>query len=102
MNQPPAGPQPTLNRQASAREFLAVLFRRKWIILSLFLVTTATVITVALTTPITYISSGRILIKRGERQSALRADRQIFSDWEQDLGSEMQIMKSAPVVRRSR
>src|SRR5215813_11797872 len=102
MNKLPAAPQPTLNRQATAREFLAVLFRRKWIILGLFLITTATVITVALTTPITYMSSGRILIKRGERQSALRADRQVFSDWEQDLGSEMQIMKSTPVVKRTR
>src|SRR5258705_204743 len=103
MNQPPVpgAPPPSYARQASAREFLAVLFRRKWIILGLFLITTATVITVALTTPVSYISSGRILIKRGERQSALRADRQIFSDWEQDLGSEMQVMKSAPVVHRA-
>ena len=99
---PPTVSPPKLARQASAREFLAVLFRRKWIILGLFLITTATVITVALTTPVSYISSGRILIKRGERQSALRADRQIFSDWEQELGSEMQVMKSAPVVHRAR
>jgi succinoglycan biosynthesis transport protein ExoP len=103
MNQPPApGPQPTFARQATAREFLAVLFRRKWIILGLFLITTATVVTVAVTTPAYFISSGRILVKRGERQSLLRPDRQIFSDWEQELGSEMQILKSAPVVKRAR
>jgi len=89
-------------RQATAREFLAVLFRRKWIILGLFLITTTTVVVVSLTTPLYYLSSGRILVKRGERQSLLRADRQIFSDWEQDLGSEMQIIKSVPVVRRAR
>ena len=93
---------PRIGRQATAREFLAVVFRRKWIILGLFLITTATVCTVALTTPTTYISSGRILVKRGERQSALRPDRQIFGDWEQDLGSEMQVMKSQPVVRRAK
>jgi len=93
---------PRVIRQASAREFLAIVFRRKWIILGLFLVTTATVLAVALTTPISYVSSGRILVKRGERQSVLRPDRQIFSDWEQDLGSEMQVMKSTPVVRRAR
>ena len=98
----PPSNTPPLARQATAREFLAVLFRRKWIIIGLFLITTTTVVTVALTTPTTYMSSGRILVKRGERQSALRADRQIFSDWEQDLGSEMQIMKSAPVVKRTR
>src|SRR5438045_1570300 len=102
MNQPPPGSPPTMARQATAREFLAVLFRRKWIILGLFLITTATVVTVALTTPTFFISSGRILVKRGERQSVLRADRQIFSDWEQELGSEMQIIKSVPVVKRAR
>lgn len=105
MNQTPIpGPTagPTLARQATAREFLAVLFRRKWIILGLFLVTTATVLTVALSTPTYFISSGRILVKRGERQSVLRPERQIFSDWEQELGSEMQIVKSVPVIRRAR
>jgi uncharacterized protein involved in exopolysaccharide biosynthesis len=41
-------------------------------------------------------------VKRGERQNILRPERQILSDWEQELGSEMQIMKSAPVMRRAR
>ena len=105
MNQTPyPGSQaaPVLARQATAREFLAVLFRRKWIIMGLFFVTTATVLTVALTTPTYFISSGRILVKRGERQSVMRPERQLFSDWEQDLGSEMQIVKSVPVVKRAR
>ena len=100
-----ATPPPTTAvpaRQATAREFLAVLFRRKWIILGLFLVTTATVMVVALTTPTYYQSQGRILVKRGERQSVLRPDRQIFSDWEQELGSEMQVLRSVPVVTRAR
>jgi succinoglycan biosynthesis transport protein ExoP len=100
--QPTPGAQSTYSRQATAREFLAVLFRRKWIIIGLFLITTATVVTVAAMTPAFFISSGRILVKRGERQSVLRPDRQIFSDWEQELGSEMQIMKSVPVVKRAR
>ncbi len=103
MNPTPApGSHSAFARQATAREFLAVLFRRKWIILGLFLVTTATVITVAVMTPAYYLSSGRILVKRGERQSVLRPERVIFSDWEQDLGSEMQVIKSVPVVRRAR
>jgi len=97
----PANPAP-LVRQATAREFLAVLFRRKWIILGLFLVTTATVLVVALSTPTYYQSSGRILVKRGERQSVLRPERQVFSEWEQELGSEMQVIRSATVVRRAR
>jgi len=100
--QPPPGAQATYSRQATAREFLAVLFRRKWIILGLFLITTATAVTVAVMTPAYFISSGRILVKRGERQSVLRPERVIFNDWEQELGSEMQILKSVPVVKRAR
>jgi len=102
VNASPETNAPRVARQATAREFMAIMFRRKWIILGLFLITTATVLTVALTTPTTYQSSGRILVKRGERQSALRADRQVFDEWEQDLGSEMQVMKSQPVVQRAR
>lgn len=102
MNQTQPGTSPSPARQASAREFLAVLFRRKWIIIGLFLITTATVLTVAATTPKLYQSSGRILVKRGERQTVLRPDRQIFSDWEQDLGSEMQVIKSVPVIKGAR
>ncbi len=102
MSQPTPSAAPNIVRQATAREFFAVLFRRKWIILGLFLVTTATVLVVWLSTPAYYQSSGRILVKRVERQSILRPDRQIFNDWEQELGSEMQIMKSAAVVRRAR
>ena len=102
MNPTPPPTAPTPARQATAREFLAVLFRRKWIILGMFLVTTVTVLVVALTTPTYYQSQGRILVKRGERQSVLRPDRQIFSDWEQELGSEMQVMRSVPVVSRAR
>jgi succinoglycan biosynthesis transport protein ExoP len=102
MNQQNPGHVPSPVRQATAREFLAVVFRRKWIILGLFVITTVTVVAVSLTTPTFFQSSGRILVKRGERQSMLRPDKQIFSDWEQDLGSEMQIIKSVPVVRKAR
>jgi len=102
VNPSSSSPAPRLARQATAREFLAVLFRRKWIILGLFVVTTVTVFAVAFTTPKTWISSGRVMVKRGERYSSLHADRQVFSDWEQDLGTQMQVMKSQPVIKRSR
>ncbi|HEV2106297.1 MAG TPA: hypothetical protein VGU27_11275 [Candidatus Eisenbacteria bacterium] len=91
-----------VERQASTREFLAVLFRRKWLILGLFVATTATVIVVASTTPILYSSTGRVLVFRGERESSLMPGRQIMSDWEQDLGSEMEVVKSEPVLNQAR
>lgn len=94
-----AGPT---QRQATVREFLAVVFRRKWLILGLFGVTTATVVTLSLTSPVSYISYGRLLLKRGERSSALDGHRQVYSDWEQDLGSELEVARSIPVLDHAR
>ncbi len=91
----PAAPRATL------REFLAVVFRRRWIILGLFLATTAAALLAALTTPASYISGGQVLLRRGEVQSALNPDRRVMNDWEVELGSEVQTVKSWPVLQRA-
>src|SRR5439155_7264226 len=75
---------------------------RKWLILGLFAVTTLTAAVIALTSPVSYLSYGRVLVKRGERTSALEPSRQVYSDWEQDLGSEIEVARSLPVLDRAR
>jgi len=85
-------------RQTTMREFVAVVFRRKWIIIGLFVTVTATVLTIALTSPTVYVSSGRVLVKRGEQTSVLTSDRRIFDAWEQDLANEVELAKSQPVL----
>lgn len=89
------------SRQATAREFLAVLFRRKWIVIGLFVATTITILITALSTPTVYISAGSVLVKRGEKESLMSPYRRVIGDWEQDLGSEMEIVRSQPVVARA-
>ncbi len=98
---PPGSSQPPAN-QATSREFLSVVFRRKWLIIGLFVVVTGTVLAVALSTPVTYQSSGRVLVVRGEQQSALSSQRQLFGEWEEDLASEVEVTRSLPVVSRVR
>lgn len=98
---PPGAPPPAAN-QATSREFLSVIFRRKWLILGLFFVVTATVLIVAMSTPVNYVSTGRVLIVRGEQQSALSSNRQIFGEWEEDLSSEVEVTRSFPVLARVR
>jgi uncharacterized protein involved in exopolysaccharide biosynthesis len=88
--------------QATAREFLAVVFRRKWLIIGLFAVTTLTVLAVALGTPVVYTSSSRVLIHRGEPQSLLTGYRTVFNDWEADLASEIEVARSYPVLQSAR
>lgn len=93
-------PTPTTAPQrATAREFLAVLFRRRWIIIGLFAVTFGTVLAVVATTPLVYISSGAVLVRRGEQTSAMEPLRQVPNDWEIELGSEVQTAKSWPVLQ---
>lgn len=100
---PPTSPgMPAPVRQATSREFFSIIFRRKWLILGLFLVTTVTVLGIAFTTPVTYQSSGRVLLKRGEQSSALSPNRQLFDGWEEDLGSEVEVARSQPVLARAR
>jgi len=86
--------------QSTSREFLAVVFRRKWIIIGLFLVTTATVAVVTLSSPLDFASTGRVLVKRGEKESAMAPGVRMVA-WEEDLATEAQVVKSATVRDRA-
>jgi uncharacterized protein involved in exopolysaccharide biosynthesis len=87
--------------QATMREFFAVIFRRRWLILGLFFAVAATVLVIAFSSPPSFQSSGRVLVTRGERESALTGRVQLLNDWEQDLASEVAKVRSAPVLRRT-
>ncbi len=89
-----------VERRATAREFFAVLFRRKWIILGLFLVTTGTILALALTRKVNYMSTGRVLVRRGEQTSLLNPYRYTQS-WEEELASEVEVVRSFPVAQRA-
>lgn len=99
---PPDSSPSSSGRQATLREFVAVLFRRRAIVLGLFVVVTVTVVTLTVTAPVMFTSSGRVLVYRGERQSALNATRMFYGDWESELGSEVARARSAAVFERTR
>ena len=91
-----------VGREPTAREFLAVIFRRKRLVLGLFGATTLTVLVIALATPQIYVSDGRVLVRRGEQESSLTPFRQVVNDWEADLASEIEVAKSDAVLLRAR
>jgi polysaccharide biosynthesis transport protein len=91
---PALGPQ-----RATAREFLSVIFRRRWIILGLFAVTLGTVLVMMLATPASYVSVGQVLVRRGEQQSSLLPYRQVPNEWEIELGSEVQAVRGRVVLQ---
>ena len=88
---------PRAERQATAREFLAVVFRRKWIVIGLFVIATATVAIIMLTSPTRYRSIGKVLINRGEQESLILPQRRL-TNWEEELASEVQFIESQPVA----
>jgi uncharacterized protein involved in exopolysaccharide biosynthesis len=88
-----------LARHTTAREFLAVLFRRRWIVIGLFIVTTLTVAVVTLSQKADYVSSGQVLLKRGEQESVMTPTRRVMGLWEEELGSEVQLIKSYAVLQ---
>jgi polysaccharide biosynthesis transport protein len=94
-------PAPSSSQRATAREFFAVVFRRRWIIIGLFATTLATVLVVTLGTPRYYVSSGQVLVRRGEQQSVMNPVRQVANEWEIELGNEVQTAKSWPVLQRA-
>jgi succinoglycan biosynthesis transport protein ExoP len=94
-------PAPSSSQRATAREFFAVVFRRRWIIIGLFVVTLGTVLIVSLGTPRSFVSSGQVLVRRGEQQSAMNPVRQVANEWEIELGNEIQTAKSWPVLQRA-
>ena len=56
-------------RQYTARDMLAMIFRRKWVILSIFLLTLALGISASLKTTSEFVATAKILIRRAEASS---------------------------------
>jgi len=86
--------------RTGARDFVAVVFRRKGIIIGLFLVVSVTVGILTLTRPVEYASFGTVLVKRGEQESVMVPGRR-FSGWEEELATEAQVVKSWAVRVRA-
>lgn len=80
-----------------ARDFLAVLFRRRWIIGSVFAVTTLTVVAINLSQPLFYESTGKVIVKRGLRDNLLQGYTRTLT-WEEELASEVETVKSGAII----
>lgn len=86
-------------QEATLRDFLNVVFRRKWTILSILILTTASLFFVSASKPVTYISSSRVLVKRGETPSVFGSPR--YLTWAEEVSSEIEVILSKPVFERA-
>ncbi len=93
-------PASSASRQVGARDFFMVVFRRKWIILGLFVIVSVTVGILTLARRVEYASFGSVLVKRGEQESIMTPGRR-FTGWEEELATEAQVVKSWAVRARA-
>ena len=60
----------TSARPTTIRDLVAVVFRQKWVILTIFGVTTLSVLLLNLRSPTTYESMGRLKVERGRKEAS--------------------------------
>ena len=87
-------------RGTSLRDFVAVLFRRKWIILSVFAITATVTAVSVLSRPTVWESTGKLLVKRGLKDSIYQPYERTLS-WVEDLASEVETARSTAVVNEA-
>jgi succinoglycan biosynthesis transport protein ExoP len=87
-------------RESTVKDFLEVLFRRKWIVIGIVGVATAVVIIMTLKQPAVYESTAKVLIKRGEMQGVFDRNVRVLN-WEEEIASQIEMVKSQTVASRA-
>ncbi len=90
----------TTTKETTIKDFLEVIFRRKWIILGLVSISTALVIYLNLKEPAVYESSGKILVKRGEATGVFNNYVRTLT-WEEEISSQIEMVKSEDVIQKA-
>ena len=78
MDEPTTEPSET-----SLRDFLSIVFRRKWVVAAVFLASVGVVMAMDRLTPTEYESISQVLINRGQPESAYSSRVRVLS-WEED------------------
>ena len=87
-------------RQFSTRDMLAMIFRRKWVILSIFFITLAMGISASLKTTSEYQAVAKVLLRRSEG-SSFQKTRAPYLGLEEEMNTEIEILRSDPVLMRA-
>ncbi len=87
-------------RQFSSRDFLAMIFRRKWVILSILLITMAMGVSASLKTTSEYQAVAKVLLRRSDGSSFQKA-RSPYLGLEEEMNTEIEILRSDPVLTRA-
>lgn len=87
-------------QEATLRDFLNVIFRRKILILTIVLITSTLVYLLNTIQPQLYESNSRVLIRRGEIQGVFEGIR--YLSWEEEISSQIEVILSEAVYAMAR
>ncbi|MGD8413622.1 MAG: hypothetical protein PVF33_05290 [Candidatus Latescibacterota bacterium] len=85
-----------LRQETTLRDFLNVIFRRKWVILAVVGLATVTVFYLNARRPAFWESTSRILVERGERDDVF-SGRVRYLSWEEEVSSQIEVILSETV-----
>jgi polysaccharide biosynthesis transport protein len=88
-------------QEASVRDFLEVVFRRRTLILAILLLSIVLVVVLDARKPEVWESTSRVLVRRGEQSSVLSQTIRTLG-WEEEVASEIQIILSDDVFERAK
>lgn len=91
----------SIQRESTVKDFLEVVFRRKWIIIGIVAVATLSVVMLGLREPAVYESSAKALVRRGEAQGVFNQYVRTLA-WEEEIASQIELVKSYVVIQRAR
>ena len=87
-----------IRQETTLRDFLNVLFRRKWIIVSVVALATVTVFFLNARKPAFWESTSRLLVQRGERNDAFSGHVRYLS-WQEEVSSQIEVILSESVFK---
>ncbi len=85
-------------REVSLRDFVSVVFRRKLIIIGVFLAALLIVFLLNARSEVKYQSEATIRISRGQQESAFTSRVRLLT-WEEELNSEIETIQSQQIVK---
>ena len=89
--------QLTERHEATLRDYLGIMFRQKWVILIVLAVPTIVVLLQTLGSRTLYKSTATVLVRRGQKESAIVPYVTVLP-WEEQVSSEEQTATSAVVI----
>jgi uncharacterized protein involved in exopolysaccharide biosynthesis len=90
----------TTSKESTVKDFLEVIFRRKWVIIGVVAIATSAVFLLNLREPAVFESTGRILVQRGEAIGVYGMNIRTLT-WEEEMASQIEMIKSDVVADRA-